>query len=106
MMGSLECKPIPAPITSVSDLDQKELKETCYLTADFNIEFEFHIQMFIQNFSLRHTDSFRNTIQTLSLLASTRRRFDVYTTSITLKRCRMDVKTTLCAYWAKSTTVT
>ena len=30
---------------------------------------------------------------------STRRRFDVYTTSITLKRRRMDVKTTLCAYW-------
>ena len=78
MMGSLECKPVPAPITSVSDLDQKELKETCYLTADFNIEFEFHIQMFIQNFSLRHTDSFRNTIQTLSLPVSTRRRFDVY----------------------------
>ena len=30
---------------------------------------------------------------------STRRRFDVYTTSITLKRRRMDVKITLCAYW-------
>ena len=30
---------------------------------------------------------------------STRRRFDVYTTSITLKRRRMDVKTTSCAYW-------
>ena len=30
---------------------------------------------------------------------STRRRFDVYKTSITLKRRRMDVKTTLCAYW-------
>ena len=30
---------------------------------------------------------------------STRRCFDVYTTSITLKRRRMDVKTTLCAYW-------
>ena len=27
------------------------------------------------------------------------RRFDVYTTSIALKRRRMDVKTTLCAYW-------
>ena len=30
---------------------------------------------------------------------STRRCFDVYTTSITLKRRRMDVKTTSCAYW-------
>ena len=30
---------------------------------------------------------------------STQRRFDVYTTSITLKRRRMNVKTTLCAYW-------
>ena len=30
----------------------------------------------------------------------TRNRFDVYTTSITLKRRRLDVKTTLCAYWA------
>ena len=30
---------------------------------------------------------------------STRRHFDVHTTSITLKRRRMDVKTTLCAYW-------
>ena len=30
---------------------------------------------------------------------STRRRFDVHTASITLKRSRMDVKTTLCAYW-------
>ena len=30
---------------------------------------------------------------------STRRRFDVHTTSITLKRRRMDVKTTSCAYW-------
>ena len=30
---------------------------------------------------------------------STRRRFDVNTTSITLKRRHMDVKTTLCAYW-------
>ena len=30
----------------------------------------------------------------------TRRRFDVYTTCITLKRRRMDVKITLCAYWA------
>ena len=30
---------------------------------------------------------------------STRRRFDVHTTSIMLKRRRMDVKTTLCAYW-------
>ena len=30
---------------------------------------------------------------------STRRRFDVYTTSIRLKRRRMDVKTTSCAYW-------
>ena len=29
----------------------------------------------------------------------TRHRFDVYTTSITLKRRRLDVKTTLCAYW-------
>ena len=29
----------------------------------------------------------------------TRRRFDVHTTSITLKRRRMDVKTTPCAYW-------
>ena len=33
---------------------------------------------------------------------STRRRFDVYTTSITLKRRHMDVKTTLCAYWVNS----
>ena len=32
---------------------------------------------------------------------NTRRRFDVYTTSITLKRRRMDVKTTLCAYWVR-----
>ena len=30
---------------------------------------------------------------------STWRRFDVYTTSIALKRRHMDVKTTLCAYW-------
>ena len=30
---------------------------------------------------------------------STRRRFDVHATSITLKRRRMDVKTTSCAYW-------
>ena len=30
---------------------------------------------------------------------STRRFFDVYTMSITLKRRRMDVKTTSCAYW-------
>ena len=30
---------------------------------------------------------------------STRRRFDVHITSITLKRRRMDVKTTSCAYW-------
>ena len=28
-----------------------------------------------------------------------RHRFDVYTTSITLKRRRLDVKTTLCVYW-------
>ena len=34
-----------------------------------------------------------------SIPVSTRRRFDVHTTSITLKRRRMDVKTTLCAYW-------
>ena len=32
---------------------------------------------------------------------SIRRRFDVHTTSITLKRRRMDVKTTSCAYWVK-----
>ena len=31
---------------------------------------------------------------------STRRRFDVHTTSITVKRRRIDVKTTSCAYWA------
>ena len=30
---------------------------------------------------------------------SARRRFDVHATSITLKRRRMDVKTTLCVYW-------
>ena len=30
---------------------------------------------------------------------STRRRFDVHATSITLIRRRMDVKTTSCAYW-------
>ena len=30
---------------------------------------------------------------------TTRHRFDVHTTSITLKRRRMDVKTTSCAYW-------
>ena len=30
---------------------------------------------------------------------STRRRFDAHTTSITLKRRLMDVKTTSCAYW-------
>ena len=30
---------------------------------------------------------------------STGRRFDVHTTSITLKRRRTDVKTTSCAYW-------
>ena len=30
---------------------------------------------------------------------STRRRFDVHTTSITLKRRRTDVKTTSCVYW-------
>ena len=30
---------------------------------------------------------------------STRRRFNVHTTSITVKRRRMDVKTTSCAYW-------
>ena len=30
---------------------------------------------------------------------STRRRFDVHTASITLKRRRTDVKTTSCAYW-------
>ena len=30
---------------------------------------------------------------------STRHRFDIHTTSITLKRRRMDVKTTSCAYW-------
>ena len=32
---------------------------------------------------------------------STRRRFDVHTTSITLKRRRTDVKMTLCAYWVR-----
>ena len=32
---------------------------------------------------------------------SIRRRFDVHTTSITLKRRRMDVKTTSCAYWGR-----
>ena len=36
---------------------------------------------------------------------STRRRFDVHTTSITLKRRRMDVKTTSCAYWAFSSPI-
>ena len=30
---------------------------------------------------------------------STRHRFDIHTTSITLKRRRTDVKTTSCAYW-------
>ena len=30
---------------------------------------------------------------------STRRHFDVYTTSMTLKRPRTDFKTTSCAYW-------
>ena len=34
-----------------------------------------------------------------SIPVRTRHRFDVYTTSITLKRRRLDVKTTLCAYW-------
>ena len=33
----------------------------------------------------------------------TRRHFDVHTTSITLKRRRTNVKTTLCAYWDDST---
>ena len=29
----------------------------------------------------------------------TQRRFNVFTTSITLERCRVNVETTLCAYW-------
>ena len=33
------------------------------------------------------------------MLRVQRRRFDVYTTSITLKLRRTDVKTTSCAYW-------
>ena len=37
---------------------------------------------------------------TLIYISPIRRCFDVYTTSITLKRRRMDVKTTSCAYWA------
>ena len=36
---------------------------------------------------------------TLHYPVSTRRRVDVHTTSKTLKQRRMDVKTTLCAYW-------
>ena len=37
----------------------------------------------------------------VNCLVSIRRYLDVYTTSITLKRYRMDVKTTSCAYWVK-----
>ena len=37
---------------------------------------------------------------TSNLPVSTRRRFDVHTTSIMLKWRRMDVKTTSCVYWA------
>ena len=39
------------------------------------------------------------TSNEINIPVSTRRRFDVHTTSITLKRRRMDVKTTSCAYW-------
>ena len=38
-------------------------------------------------------------LYTLCYPVSTRRRFDVYTTSIMLKRRLMDVKTTSCVYW-------
>ena len=37
-----------------------------------------------------------------SIAVSTRRRFDVHTTSITLKRRHADVKTTSCPYWDRS----
>ena len=36
---------------------------------------------------------------TLSYPVSTRHRFDIHTTSITLKRRRTDVKTASCGYW-------
>ena len=41
----------------------------------------------------------------LTYPVTARRHFDVYTTSITLKRCHMDVKTTLCAYWVVVTII-
>ena len=37
-----------------------------------------------------------------SIPVSTRRRFNVHTTFITLKRRRKDVETTSCAYWDKA----
>ena len=44
-------------------------------------------------------NKFKTFQERFKIPVSTRHRFDIHTTSITLKQRRMDVKTTSCAYW-------
>ena len=69
-----------------------------YLILCIYIWFGSTLWLFIWGYLLLHFVSmvFWNRI---SFPVSTRRRFDVHTTSITLKQRRMDVKTRSCAYW-------
>ena len=66
-------------------------------------------QFHIKNISYRSainsrfiSTEFAHRTQFSNYPVSTRRRFDVHTTSITLKRRRTDFKTTSCAYWVGS----